>query len=165
MNCDLSKTSGPDYISVVVLKNLELELSYISAEIFNKRLKESCFLDCWKVLLVAPLFKNVGESSAAKNEKCGLFSDFQCGLRSSLQGFIFGSTFFLLYINDLPDVAICNIAIYAGETTFYFKCDQGSDLWQQLELASELESDQQDTGRGQEVACLSQYCKNTTGFV
>ena len=25
------------------------------------------------------------------------------------------------------------------------KCDQASDLWQQLELASELESDLQDT--------------------
>ena len=27
----------------------------------------------------------------------------------------------------------------------YSKCDQASDLWQQLELASELESDLQDT--------------------
>ena len=35
-------------------------------------------------------------------------------------------TLFLLYINDLPD-------------------DQASDLWQQLELASELESDLRDT--------------------
>ena len=26
-------------------------------------------------------------------------------------------------------------------TTLYSKCDQASDLWQQLELASELESD------------------------
>ena len=30
-------------------------------------------------------------------------------------------------------------------STLYSKCDQASDLWQQLELASELESDQQDT--------------------
>ena len=30
---------------------------------------------------------------------------------------------------------------------------QASDLWQQLQLASELESDLQDTGLGQEVAC------------
>ena len=44
-------------------------------------------------------------------------------------------------INDLPDDVICNIAIYAGDTTLYSKCDQASDLWQQLELASELESD------------------------
>ena len=33
------------------------------------------------------------------------------------------------------------------------KCDQASDLWQQLELASELESDLQDTELGQEVVC------------
>ena len=52
---------------------------------------------------------------------------------------------FLLYINDLPDDAVCIIAIYADKTTFYSKCDQGSDLWQQLELASELESELQDT--------------------
>ena len=52
------------------------------------------------------------------------------------------------YINDLPDNVICNIAICADDTTFYSKCDQASDLWQQLELASELESDPQDT-----VAC------------
>ena len=52
---------------------------------------------------------------------------------------------FLLYINDLLDNVICNIAIYADDTTLYFKCDQASDLWQQLELASELESDLRDT--------------------
>ena len=72
-------------------------------------LKESCFLDSWKVSLVVPVFKNVGESSTARNhhpvsllsmvskafeklvnnrivdhlEKCCLFSDFQYGFRSS----------------------------------------------------------------------------------
>ena len=60
------------------------------------------------------------------------------------QGFILGSTLFLLYINDIPDV-ICDIAIYADDTTLYSKCDRASDLWQQLELASELESDLRDT--------------------
>ena len=109
MNLDLSKTSGPDFIPVVVLKNCEPELSYILAKLFNKCLKESCFPDCWKVSSVVPVFKNVGERSTAKNyrpvsllsvvgkvfeklvnnrivdylEKCGLFSDFQYGFRSS----------------------------------------------------------------------------------
>ena len=57
------------------------------------------------------------------------------------QGSILGLTLFLLYINDLPDNVICNSAIYADDTTLYSKCDQASDLWQQLELPSELLSD------------------------
>ena len=61
------------------------------------------------------------------------------------QGSIPGPTLLLLYINELPDHVICNIAIYADDTTPYSKCDQASDLWQQLELASELESDLRDT--------------------
>ena len=60
------------------------------------------------------------------------------------QSSILGPKLFLLYNNDLPDGVICNIAIYA-DTTLYSKCDQASDLWQQLELASELESDLRDT--------------------
>ena len=70
---------------------------------------ESCFPDCWKVSSVVPVFKNVGERSAAKTcclvslpsvvskvveksvnnrivdhlEKCGLFSNFQYAFRSS----------------------------------------------------------------------------------
>ena len=59
----------------------------------------------------------------------------------SPQGSIYGPTPFVLNINDLPDDVICDIAIYADDTTVYSKCDQAYDLWQQLELACELESD------------------------
>ena len=94
---------------MAVLKNCEPELCYMQAELFNMCLKESCFPDSWKVSSVVSVFKNVGERSAAKNyhpvsllsvvskvfeklvnnrivdhlEKCGLFSDFQYGFRSS----------------------------------------------------------------------------------
>ena len=70
-----------------------------------------------------------------------------------LQGSILGTTLFLLYINDHADDVISNIGIYADDITPYSKCDQASDLWQQLEVASELESDLRDTGLGQEVVC------------
>ena len=109
MNLDSSKVSDPDSIPMVVLKNCGPELSYIIAELFNMCLKESSFPECWKVSSLVPVFKNVGERSTAKNyhplsllsvvskffeklinngiidhlEKCGLFSDFQYGFRSS----------------------------------------------------------------------------------
>ena len=60
------------------------------------------------------------------------------------QGSILGPTVFLLYINDLPDDVICDVAIPADNTTLYSRCDWASDLWQQLELASELESNLRD---------------------
>ena len=108
-NFDSSTASGPDCILVVVLKNCEPELSYILAELFSMCLKESCFPDCWKVSRVVPVFKNVEKRSFAKNyrpvslvsvvskvfeklvsnrivdhlTKCGLFSDFHYGFRSS----------------------------------------------------------------------------------
>ena len=61
------------------------------------------------------------------------------------QGSILGSTLFILYINHPPDNVICDIAIYTGDTTLYSKCDRASDLWQKLELDSDLESDLRDT--------------------
>ena len=248
----------------VIQKKSEPEISYILAELFSMCLKELCFPYCWKVSSVVHVFKNVGERSTAKNyhlvsllsvvskvfeklvnnrivdhlEKCGLFSDFQYGFRSSrstadlltvlsdriarafnrfgatravaldiskasdmvwytgllhklksygISGQIFSlissflsnrwvrvvldgnflqeypvnagvhqgssSTYLLLCINGLPDEVICNIAISADDTTLYSKFDQASDLWQQVELASELESDLKDTELEQEVAC------------
>ena len=35
--------------------------------------------------------------------------------------------------------------IYADDATLYSKCEWASDLWQQFELASKLESDLRDT--------------------
>ena len=57
---------------------------------------------------------------------------------------ILGPTHFLVCI-DLPNDVNWNIAIYSDDTTLYCKCDQASDLGQQLKLASEIESDLQDT--------------------
>ena len=101
--------SGQDCIPLVVLKNCEPDLSYILAELFNKCLKKFCFSDCWKVSLMAPVFKYAVERCTAKNyrpvsllsvvskvfeklennkigdylEKCILFSDFQYDFRFS----------------------------------------------------------------------------------
>ena len=93
----------------MAIKNCEPELPYMLTELFNMGLKELCFPDCWNVSSVVPVFKNVWEMSNAKShrpvsllpvankifdklvnnrivdhlEKCGLFSDFKYGFRSS----------------------------------------------------------------------------------
>ena len=105
-NLDSSKAAGRGCIPVAVLKNYESELSYILAELFNMCPKGYCFPDFQRSSLVLPVFKNIGEKSAAKHyclvfvvskvfeklvnnrlvdqlEKCRLFSDFQYGFRSS----------------------------------------------------------------------------------
>ena len=45
------------------------------------------------------------------------------------QSSILGPTLFVLYIKDLPDDVICDIAFYADDTTLYSKCDRASNLW------------------------------------
>ena len=68
-NLDSSKVSSPDCFKeslVLVLKNCEPELSYIPDKLFNLYPGESRVPDCWKVISVVPVFKNVGESSTAK---------------------------------------------------------------------------------------------------
>ena len=52
LDSDSSKTSGCDCFLVVVLNICDPERSYILAELFNMFLKESCFPDCWNVLLL-----------------------------------------------------------------------------------------------------------------
>ena len=89
---------------------------FVPTELFNMCLKESSFLDFWKVSSVVPSFENTGERSTTKNyhtvsllfvvnevseklvsnrlvnhlEICGLFLNFQYGFRSfdQLQIFI-----------------------------------------------------------------------------
>ena len=65
--------------------------------------------------------------------------------------------------------------MYADDAALYSKCYQKSDLWQQLELASELESDLRDTlekGRkwlvdfnGGKTQPVPFYGSNTTGAI
>ena len=70
-----SKKSSPDCNPALILKYCEPDFSYILAELFNMCLKGFCFPDCWKVSLVVPVFRNVGERSRGKNyHSVGLLS-------------------------------------------------------------------------------------------
>ena len=40
---------------------------------------------------------------------------------------IIGPALFLQYINDLPDDVICDMTIYADDTTLYSKCDEATN--------------------------------------
>ena len=51
---------------------------------------------------------------------------------------------FFHYISMTSLIMLSVILLCADDNTLYAKCDQASDLWQQLELASELESDLRD---------------------
>ena len=61
-----------------------------------------------------------------------LYKNIQLRLEVLKVCFILGYTIFLPFNNNLPDNVIRNIAIYADDTSLYCKCEQASDLWQQL---------------------------------
>ena len=79
MNLDLSKTSDPDCNPVVVLKNCELELSYILAELFNKckRSVAKSYHTVSFLSVVSKVFEELVNNRFVDHlEKCDLFSDF-----------------------------------------------------------------------------------------
>ena len=89
------------------------------------------------------------------------------------QGSILPPTLFLIYITDLLDNVIYNIAIYADDTNLYSKCNQAYlNCSNNQKLASELGSNLQNTmdwGRKLFVDCNTgktqlvsfEWCNNT----
>ena len=65
-NLDLSKASGPDCIPVVVLKNSELEISYILAELYSKCLKEFVFQIVGRFHQWSPYLRMLGKDLLLK---------------------------------------------------------------------------------------------------
>ena len=54
-NLDLLKTSGPNCILVVVLKNCQPQLSYVLDDLFNMCLQEFVIPGCWNVSSEVPV--------------------------------------------------------------------------------------------------------------
>ena len=142
------------------LKNCESEFSYVLPGDFNMCLKESCFTECWKVSILRMAVRGLRlKTNKLINglvdnlENFSLLSDFKYGFGSSRW------TADLLTVeydrnawackrsgaNDLSDDVICNIVISVDDTTFYCTHNQAPDLWYQLELAFQLESDLWDS--------------------
>jgi len=57
------------------------------------------------------------------------------------QGSVLGPTLFLIFINDLPDDKLSEIAIYADDTTLYSCLGKSGDLFEAVELAGQLQRD------------------------
>ena len=81
----------------------------------------------------------------------------------SAQVSILGPTIFLLYINNPSDDVICDIAIYADDTTLYSNCDR--HLICRVGFNWLLNWNLWDTGVGHEVSCWFQCLKNSTVFL
>ena len=107
----MPKTSSPDCIPMVILKNYEAETSYIIAELFNIVLKESCFLGCWKISLVILVFKNVKKRCTAKSyNSVTVFSVVRNGKCRNVSLFWFPVWFFVFHIADLLTAVFDRIA-------------------------------------------------------
>ena len=101
-NLDLLKASGPDCIPVIAVKKSKPVLSYVLGELFNICLKESCFLDWWKVssvVLVFLVFRNVGR-----------------GLWRKTTALI---VFVLWFVKSLKNLLIIDLLITSRNVTFF----------------------------------------------
>ena len=61
------------------------------------------------------------------------------------QGSTLGPSLLLLFINDLPNIVLLKIAIYAYDATLYSDCEKVSGMWKQVEMSSDFEFDFRDT--------------------
>lgn len=78
--------------------------------------------------------------------KISVVLDGQCSQTYSIssgvpQGSILGPTLFLMFINDLPDNLICELVIYADDSTLYSCLDMKSGNQERIDLVNSLESD------------------------
>ena len=132
MNLDLAKTSAPDCIPA-------LDISKAFDRVWHTGLLHN--FKCYGI--PGQIFDLI--SSFLSNRRLRMVLDGTSSQEYPVnagvpQGSFLGPTLFLIYINDFPNDVICDITIYVDDTALYSKCDQASDLWQQLELPYELES-------------------------
>ena len=81
-----------------------------------------------------------------------------------LQGPILGPTLFQIYIHNPPDEVICDVPIYADDTTLYSKCEHTSKATTWTSFWTWIWSTKH-YGLGQEVVCWFKFCEKSAGFV